>query len=166
MDKKITKGFTLLETVIYTAIISLVIAAFITFILVISGLRNKFYAIEEIRANERAMQEIFYHYLRNAREVIAPAKQQSASRLDFIPGDSSLNNSFFEKDGRLLLFDGTTSTALTSSKVVVSGLNVKNMSASGTPDVLAVRGTIKSYASSSIDNEYEENFKYNISLPR
>lgn len=155
----------MVETIIYIAIIGMVIGAFITFILVLSGMRNKFYAIGEVRANKRAMGEIFDFYIRNAKGVTVPAKQGVDSHLDFLAEGNASGDSFFEKDGRLLLFDGVTSTPLTSNDVIISALRVENLSTSGTPDALVIQGNIRTYASSSVEYAYEEDFKYNISLP-
>lgn len=165
-SKLASSGFTLVETILYVAIIGMIIGAFISFILVISGLRNKFHITEEIRANKRVMQEVFYHFIRNAKEVKVPLKLSSESSLDFIPAEGIATYSFFEKDGRLMLFDSATSTPLTSDEVIVSNFNFVNMSASGTPDSIRISGTIKGYASSSVDYIYEDIFTYNVSLPR
>ena len=141
MRKNAGDGFTLIETLLYVAIIGMVVGAFITFILVISGLRNKFYVINEVRSNKRTMQDIFQHYLRNAKSVTAPVKQSSSDHLDFFPYGSAQEFSFFEKDGQLLLFDGATDTPIIANEVLVSQLNFANMSASGTPDVLRIMDT-------------------------
>lgn len=159
------KGFTLMETVLYVGIIGMTVGAFITFILMISGLRNKYHAIEEIQANKRAVQEILYYYVRNAKSVISPGKLSSDVRLEFYVRENLSVHSFYVKDGLLVLDNGATTTPLVSNDVVVSDINFSNLSATGTPDVLQITGKFSSFSSSSIEYMYEDNFRYNVSLP-
>lgn len=159
------KGFTLVETVIYVGIIGMAIGAFVSFVLMISGLRNKFHVIEEVQANERAMQEIFRHYVRSAKAVISPGKASVDNRLDFLAQDSSLVHTFFVAGGQLILAVGSTTLPLTSDEVVISGIRFSNLSATGSPDLIQIAGKIANYASSSIDYIYEDDFRYNASLP-
>ncbi|KKR15191.1 MAG: hypothetical protein UT42_C0007G0007 [Candidatus Falkowbacteria bacterium GW2011_GWA2_39_24] len=61
-----TKGFSLMETLIYVAILSLIIGGLFSFSLTIAANRNKAYAAQEVQANIRGLvitDGIFYRTL-------------------------------------------------------------------------------------------------------
>lgn len=160
------RWFTLIETILYVAIIGMTVGAFIAFILMIVGLRNKFHAIEEVQANERAVKEIVYHYIRNAKSIMTPVKGNTADSLVFVPAESLSVHSFSVQNGQLILDNGSATTSLTSNEVVISDVSFVNMGSVGSPDVLQVSGTMKSFSSSSIEYMHEDNFRYYVSLPK
>jgi type II secretory pathway pseudopilin PulG len=62
-------GFTLVETLIYIAIMSIVLVSFITFILSISNSRNKAFVVQEVQANARIAMNIISQKIKTANDV-------------------------------------------------------------------------------------------------
>lgn len=71
MNKKLLKnsGFTLIETIIYIAIIGLVITSFIFFSISVSDSRNKNYVVQEVQANARVALNLISQIIRQASDA-------------------------------------------------------------------------------------------------
>lgn len=80
-----TRGFTLIEMLIYIAIIGGIVASFVSFTFSVSNSRNKAYVIQEVQANTREAMEIITQKIRSASGVNA-----GSSIFDVDPGYLSL----------------------------------------------------------------------------
>lgn len=159
-------GFSLVEAVLYVGIIGMVIGAFISFVLMMSQLRNKFHVIEEIQANKRGLTEILDYYLHNAKIVDNPIKHAASSQLDFVASDGK-PYSILLAANRLVLRDSLNNdTFMTTGDVKISDLQIFNLAADGAPDTLRLVGKIEGAALSSVDYEYQDNIQYNVNLSR
>ena len=127
------KGFTLIETIIYVAIIGAVVTSFISFSLSISSVRNKNYVIQEVQANSRVVMNIIQQKIRLANGI-----NIGASVFDSDPGVLSLSMadalknptiiSLDNDDGTMQITEGASDPILiTSGKVKVSNLIFTNL---------------------------------------
>ncbi|MEK7625415.1 MAG: type II secretion system protein [Patescibacteria group bacterium] len=80
-------GFTLIEMLIYIAIIGGILASFVSFSLSISNSRNKTYVVQEVQANTREALSIITQKIRSASGV-----NITNSRFDVDPGYLYLTN--------------------------------------------------------------------------
>lgn len=129
-----TRGFTLIETLIYIAIIGGVMATFISFGLSIAQNRNKVYAKQEVQANARIALNIISQKIKSANGLDA-----ESSTFDSDPGVLSLSMSDGDidptiidlsvDDGILQITQGTDDPIfITSDKVKITNLVFTNLS--------------------------------------
>lgn len=160
------KGFSLIEAVLYVGIIGMVIGAFIGFVLMMFGLRNKFHTINEVQANKRAVTEILDHYLRSAKQITAPAKltANAVDRLEFISNEG-VASAISLKDGRLVFADDALfDEAITSDDVVISDVQIINLGTASSTDIIKLTGKIEGSSFSSVDYIFEDKIQYNVNL--
>ncbi len=84
---KKNKGFTLVELIIYIAIISIVVVGFITFTLSIINSRNKNYVVQEVQANTRTAFKLISQEI-----LLAEGVNIGSSVFDSDPGGSFFSN--------------------------------------------------------------------------
>lgn len=123
-----SKGFTLIETLIYIAIIGIVVSSFISFSISISDSRGKTYVVQEVQANTRVALDMIRRRIRAAQDV-----NIANSIFDTDPGflslamaSSTLNPttiSLDEDNGTLVIKEGSYATSsITSDRVKVVNL--------------------------------------------
>ena len=110
-------GFTLVETIIYIAILGMVASSFIFFSLSVSGSRNKTYVVQEVQANARTAFEMISQKIRAAEGVNTASSMFGIDpgRLSLIMASSSLNPTIIDlsrDDGVLRIIEGTSSVPL------------------------------------------------------
>jgi type II secretory pathway pseudopilin PulG len=165
MVKVNKNGFTLIETAVYVALLGMIVGTFISFVLGISGLRNKLHTMAEIGSNERVMEELVYYYIRNSGSISVPTKLATSTSIVIIARNTVATTTIFEQAGTLYLNDGITSTPITTDDVLISNLAFANLSATGSPDMIQINGNIAGISSSSVEYDYDDDFNFNISLP-
>lgn len=162
------KGFTLVESLIYVAIIGMAVSSFISFGVSISGSRNKTYIIEETQANARVAFDMISRYIRSASGVNA-----SSSVFDLDPGvlsltmDNALKNPTIIKlnhdDGVLEIQEGLSQpVTITSDEIKISNLVFRNLS-SGNRESIGINLTIE-YSGSDNSFKYSKSLKTSASV--
>jgi len=128
--KKLT-GFTFVETLIYTALIGLVISGFVSFSFVIVGLKNKNQIVREINDNLRETQNFIVHEIKEADAIISPTAGNASSSLVLaMPG--GVEKIFLVESGVLKVVPaGGVEQSLTVNEVRVSDLNFANLANTG-----------------------------------
>lgn len=140
-------GFTLIETLIYIAIFSMLVGAFATFALSINSSRLRTQDILEVNEQGAGLVRIITQSIRNTETIGTPSVGESGEML--IVGESdptifSLNN------GTMFVEEGTSpAIALTNNKVKVSNLVFSNLSRPLTPGVVQIRFTLSNIPSST-----------------
>lgn len=159
-------GFTLVETLIYIAIISGIMLAFVTFSISISDSKNKAYVVTEVQENARIALEIISQKIRSAVEV-----NTGFSIFGVDPGVLSLAMDEPDKNptildlsadnGLLRIKEGVNNPVIiTNSKVRVANLVFTNLTSPNTDrENIRVEITI-TYNSNSSDVEY--NYSYSL----
>lgn len=133
MDRK---GFTLIETLIYVAIVSTVVAGFIAFALSIAESRNSSFVVQEVQANARMAMKKISQKVRLAESImIASTTWGTDPGVLYLQMSSSTVNptiiSLTADNGQLQIREGASANqVLTSSEVKISNLVFTNYSSS------------------------------------
>lgn len=161
---KNTQGFTLIETIIYIAIIGGVITSFTTFSLSIASLKNKNFVIQETQVNTRIASEIINKYCKNAKRVISPAKESSSSilSLEMNNGDNVIIETI---DGSLELKEGLSpSQNIVSHLLDIQDLNFENNSNASQSDSISYSFTAAYRYNDTLDFDYSYPTRTTINL--
>lgn len=164
------QGFSLIETIIYVAIIGGVMAAFVSFALNISDSNSKTFVVQEVQANARLTMKTIAQNIRSANGVNLNNSVFATDPgvLSLSMASNTLNPlviSLSGDDGSLQIKAGeNATTTITSVGIRVTNLIFNNFSASSTRENIAIDLTVE-YASST-DNSvtYSQNFKSAVSL--
>ncbi|MFZ2190425.1 MAG: GIY-YIG nuclease family protein [Candidatus Magasanikiibacteriota bacterium] len=168
--EKNSAGFTLVETIIYVAIIGGIIATFISFSLNISNARNKTYVQEETQANARVVLNIITQKIQSASGV-----NTSASVFGVDPGvlslamsSSTLNPTIINlsaDNGRLQIKEGdNATTTITTAQVQVNNLVFNNFSASSTRENIGVDLNVSFVSSTDINFQSSQTLHTAVSV--
>lgn len=140
---EVNKGFTLIEIIIYIAIIGVVISGFVSYSLSISGVRNKNYSIATVQANGRAALQVMTQKIREAQAVLTPGAGTSDTQLILDMSGTDPDITFSVSDGVLSMQEaGSSATTITDSRAVVSNLVFTNLAASGERDNVRLEMTV------------------------
>ena len=145
--KNSRSGFTLIETIIYVAIIGGVVATFVSFGLSITNSRNKAYVAQEVQANVRVAGGIISERVRAATGVNASSVFGSdPGYLSLAMSSAAANPTIIgldSDDGVLQIKEGASaSTTITTDEVQVSNLVFVDMTASSTRENIGLNMTI------------------------
>lgn len=126
--KKSSAGFTLIEMIIYIAIIGIVISGFVSYSLSVSGARNKNYSVVTVQANGRTALEIFRQKIHQAETVVIPSYGATSTLLLLDMPGANPNIIFSMLNGTLLMKEGSlATTTITEDNVLVSNLIFTNL---------------------------------------
>ena len=116
-DKENINGFTLVEALVYIAIVGLVISGFVTFGLLISINNSKLVRMQEVQANAQIAIEYISRKIRQADAVIGPAPNSASSTLEL---------SFLGEPN--MVFTATSGILYANSKAITSNeVNITNL---------------------------------------
>lgn len=129
-----TKGFTLVEMILYVGISSFLLFSLALFFSILISARVKSQTINEVNHGGIQTMQIITQTIRNAKSINYPATSVSSSSLSVKTMDSSLDPTLFNlASGTIRIKEGGNSyIPLTNSKIVVSSLLFQNTSASST----------------------------------
>lgn len=159
------KGFTLIEVLIYMAILGLVVSGFVSFSLSISDSRNKNYVIQEVQANGRLALELISQKILSSNGV-----NIGSSTFDSDPGILSLSMfngsknptliNLNQDDGILQITEGSdNSIYITSDEVKITNLVFTDLTSTSEKASIRIQITIK------YDNQGDNvNYEYSQSL--
>ncbi len=155
-----SKGFTLIETLIYVSILGMVAAGFIFFSVSISESRNKTYVVQEVQANARTALELISQKIRaaNGVNIASSTFGTDPGRLSLSMASSTLNPTIIDlggDDGNLRITEGLLSpAAATADEVKVTNLVFTDLAASSSRANIRVDMTVE-YANPGGDPEYD-----------
>ena len=130
-------GFTLIETLIYLAIVAVAVGSFVVFSISVSGSRNKTFVIQEVQANARTAIQIMSQKIRAAEGINTAASTFGVDPgvLSLAVSDISKDPTVFEldqDDGILRITEGTASpVVLVSDEVKITNLVFTNLTSGG-----------------------------------
>lgn len=165
------KGFTLIETLIYIAVIGLVVSSFVVFSVSVSQSGNKTFVTQEVHANARHALDIMSGRIRASTGV-----NTEASTFGSDPGVLSLSMaasgsnptvlSLSGDDGVLQITEGVGSAvALTSDEVKVTNLVFTNLTPTGARESIRIQMTVAyNNAGSDVEYSYSKSFQTAVSL--
>lgn len=161
--KKGKNGFTLIEVIVYATLIGSITATFISFVLMMSSIRNKVHLVEEVRADERFFRSIVMRQVGEAGSVTSPGYGATSSELRIKNRVSGTEQGFLLVDDQILYHDNGVVQRITGNSVRVADLTFENLAATGTPASLQVGGRMTGIASSGQEFYYEEDFNFTVS---
>lgn len=167
--QKDAQGSTLIEIMIYVAIIGLVVVSFIQFSVSISNSRGKVYVEQEVQANARVALNLISQKIRVAKGV-----NTGASTFDSDPGvlslemaDAAKNPTIFSlsaDDGVLQITEGTADPVnITSDETRISNLIFTDLTATSSREHIRVQLEVE-YAAEDIIYEYKQSLQTAASL--
>lgn len=163
------KGFTLIETIIYIAIIGGIMVTFVNFGFNISDARDKTFVTEETQSNSRQAMEFITREIRSASSVdlVNSVFNTDPGVLQLNMASSSLNPTIISlstDDGMLQVKKGASATStITSNKIIVSNLVFTNLSASSTRENIGVDMQVEYTTSTDISFFARQNLSFSAS---
>ena len=128
-------GFTLVETLVYTAVIGTILTTFVSYTLTVSGNRNKGYALSTVQSEGRLAMELMARYVRTAEDVLNPAPGSSADQLILSMPAPNPGVTFSIVNSHLYMtVSGGVAQAITDSKIRVTALTFTNLALLGERD--------------------------------
>jgi type II secretory pathway pseudopilin PulG len=155
------KGFTLVETLLYLAILSLVVIALSSFMFLSYTSRIKSAVIAEVEQQGSQTMNLISQTIRNSAAISQPSSGSSASSLNLTQYNGTLSPTIFSQFGSTLqITEGASSAVgITSNRVVVSNLSFQNLSRPNTPGIIQVKFTLTHV---NPDNRGEYNYSKNF----
>jgi Tfp pilus assembly protein PilW len=140
------RGSTLIEFLLYFALLGILMLAATKVILSVLDGKAKLDSIDEVSENGRFALDRIALAVRNADVLVLPATGTSGGYMSLImPTASSSPTSFGLSGGVLQMKEGTSaSTSLTTDDVTVSGLTFQNLTATDAPGTVQVQMTVSS----------------------
>jgi len=164
-----TRGFTLVETILYVAIVGSVLTAFVLFGLSITRNRVKNLVVTEVQYTGKHAIDIAGQLIREADDVVTPAEGNSATSLVLdMPGTPD-NTTIALNAGRVEITEGSgppTVTPITPDIITVSSLNFINRAAAGEKDNIVISFTAEFENNPTIEYQYSQDFEAGITIRR
>lgn len=138
------KGFTLVEILLYVAVAgSIVFSITILFLTTLDSKTHNRTIAEVEQEGIQVMQNIT-QTIRNASFISSPSQGTSAAAVSLSVPDSSKNPTIFDVSGNTIRVKRGAATAvnLTSSNVIVSGINFSNLTQTGTNGTIRIQFTL------------------------
>lgn len=138
-------GYTLIELLLYVAIIGVLLGAVVGFLGTVTEARVKNQTISEVDEQGAAAMNYITQTIRNASSISAPAAGGVASTsLTLVVPTASLSPTIISLSGATLQVKEGAAAAipLTNSKVQISNIAFKNLSRSGTSGIVQASFTI------------------------
>jgi type II secretory pathway pseudopilin PulG len=155
MKQKLSQtGFTLLELLLYVAIVGMLLLALAYFFVGTASTRIGGQIENDVNQQATFAMETITQTIRNSDSITAPAANVSGAQLTLAMTPSTVSPTIFAlSSGVLTIKEGAgTVVPLTSSSVVVSNLTFSNASKASTPGSVQISFTM---ASSSTSNRSE-----------
>lgn len=156
MQQRTQAGYTLIELLLYVAIVGILMSTVTAFFGITADARVKNQTVNEVNVQGTAVMDYISQTIRNATSITSPAAAATDTQLTLVVPTGSLSPTVFNlSSGVLQVKEGTaTAVALTNSKVQVTALSVKNLTRSGTSGVVQVSITV-SRVNTANDNDYD-----------
>lgn len=165
-----SKGFTLIETLIYIALISGAIVSFITFVISISNSRNKVYVKQEVQANARIALNLITQTIKSANDV-----NVASSTFAIDPGVLSLSMddagenptiiNLNEDDGVLQIKKGSDPViAVSSDEVKITNLVFTNLTGDNEKENIRIEITTEYRNDESVFFQYSTDIQTAVNL--
>lgn len=159
------KGFTLIEVIIYVAILGIIVVSFVSFVLAISSVRNKSYVVSEVNSNLRIAMDLISQKIRSAEAVTSPLSGAVSTSLELDMPNPEPTTVFALQDGVLhLTEDIITENMITNPEINITELKFTNLGASGKRDSLRIEMAAEYRNAGSRDFQYSNSLKTTVNL--
>ncbi len=157
-------GFSLLEVILYIAILSTLVFGVASFVNLVSTSRIKAQVISEVNQQAIQIAQVITRDIRNAKSIVLPSAGQIENSLLLIDSEDR-QVEFVLVEGKIVVNRGAGAVELNNSRVYLSDLEFKNLSRSSTPDIIQIIFTL-SYANNIQDElyNYSKNYVVTASL--
>lgn len=127
-NEKMKRGFTLIEVVVYTAVLFVVMTVIISFLLWAMQARNKSGAMREVLDNTQRIMSVISYEIKGAKSIYTPttaSTQLSLETLKYPPaGEETSYIDFYLASSTIFLKkESQNPIALNSDRVEIKGLN-------------------------------------------
>lgn len=164
---KANKGFTLVEMLIYMAIIGLVVVGFVNFSLSISSSRDKTYVVQEVQANSRLAFNLISQKIKLSTGVNTTTSTflTDPGVLSLVMASSTINPTIInldQDDGILQITEGVADPiAITSNEVKVTNLVFTNLTSDDNRENIKINFTIE-YQGDSAEYNYSQDVQTSV----
>ncbi len=138
------KGFTLIEMIVYIAILGVMAVSMTRFVGLLSEARLKNQVALEVEQQGSQAMRLITQTVRNASSITSPTAGNSASSVTLVVPTPALSPTIFGQTGNALYIkEGAgANVSLTNSRVVLSGLSFQNLTPSGASSALRIVFTL------------------------
>lgn len=149
-------GYTLIELLLYTAVIAVLLGAVTVFFGLTVDSRIKNQTINEVNSQGTAALDYITQTVRNSTAITSPAIGTPGSQLTVTVPTGTLSPTLYSvASGVLQVKEGTSAAiALTNSKVQVTSFTVTNLTRTGTSGIVQISLTL-SHVNTAARNEYD-----------
>lgn len=155
------KGFTLIELILYIAIMGLTITSIFYFLSMVLNAKVKNQTVIEVEQQGESVILEMAQAIRNATSINYPTFGTSSSTISLVMASSTKNPTIFKlSSSTLQIIEGTSSAInLTNNLVAVTGLTFKNLGTSSGTDSIQMKLNIN-YINlrGTNDYQYSQNF--------
>lgn len=144
-DMNNSKGFTLVEILLYISILTILIAATMSFIFLVMFNNAKYKATIEVNDQADIVLSKITQSIREASDITIPEYRNESTELIILSHDTSINPiHYFVESGTLYLQQGTNQqTALTNSKIEVIEFRLEDKTRGNQNRSITISLTIK-----------------------
>lgn len=141
---KLNRGFTLVELLLYIALVSFVILSLSVFFSMILSSRVKNQTIAEVEQQGARTMQTIVQSVRNAESINSPAQGANASSLSLHSLTGSIDPTVFDlSGGTIRIKEGSgLEINLTSPRIIASGLDFYNLSRDDSPGAIRITFTL------------------------
>ncbi|MCD4761650.1 type II secretion system GspH family protein [bacterium] len=129
------KGFTLVETIVYTFLVGIVLLGVVSFSLLIIGFRGKINSILVVNSDTRNIMRVLQDEIKSAKNIILPVKGATGTIL-WLENNDSQAVEYYIDDGRLVKDINNSTTSVTSAATEISKLVFSNIADSAIKDFI------------------------------
>ena len=148
-----SKGLSLIEVILYTALIGVLLPIITYFLFFILRIMNTSVIISSVNSQASETINFINQIIRNADKITFPLLGESSSSLSLIifkTGNVTSSITINLDSGKIKLKEGENTNYLTNSGVAVSGLLFSNVSRGGTAGSIKIQFTIATSTYSKI----------------
>lgn len=155
-----SKGFTLVEVLLYIAIVSFVVGVISTFFFLLLEVRVKNRAVAEVDQQGQYVMRALESISREATAITSPTAGSSSASITFTMPNAGEDPAALDiNSGRIRLQEGANSYFLTSNELVASAISVENLTQTNGTGTARVIFTLASTSSTGrYEYEYSQTF--------
>lgn len=154
---KVNDGFTLVEVLLYLAILGIVVSVLMAFLYAMLAAKERNHTVMEVEYQGAQVMQLVSQTIRDADAVTTPTPGNSTANLVLDMSVVADDPTEFELSGnQLIVTEGVFGLPidLTSTQVIVTNLQFTNLARAGTPDVIKVEFTV-SFVNPDGRHEYD-----------
>jgi len=161
------QGYTLIELLLYVAIVGSLLTGVVTFFGIVVDARVKNQSVTEVNEQGTFALDYVAQTIRNANSLTSPTIGTTASALTIAVPTASLTPTVFSlSSGALQVKEGAAAAVnLTGSKVQVTAFSVKNLSRANTPGIIQISLTLNRTTNIAGNNyDYPRTFTTSVAI--